>query len=547
MSKTIKILHICNHDLNEEEITREDVNLVKQNRGFIDTTESIEADIWARKCALTNIDPIEKIKISKVYGDTLIVDSINGTSLLNPRIVSVGEEIVVDELNINNSTVVREDKIIIKSFDISGGTVGNADDTAEILITAVDNNLGVAPLMSFDLSLGMYKVADYIDFDKMSLYRHIKKKILSGAESELWFYQTTSSFADSGYTRFYIEVNDAMPAPDQEGVYCMNNMASIYKSMSKAEMLEMTNDGIAMNDVDGGILISVRNDNYTTDASADSESEAINKLKTYLQGNNISIYYQLEDPTVFDIRNIPIKTELSHSGTEMVKAESYVLPILDLSYMKIKSISIVDEADYDIIDIGIINSINEVKQGDIIYSANLDYELFTHNKIRWIGKSKPSVGTVYTVDYNKLTRQSTAYLIDNCPKCNGNGWYIDIIENNNFSNVAGVDKMTQDFMKVLLSKKKGNVGTDMVTLSGREFYGTDEVETRILTAIKEAEDQYKLMQVELLSSGTPLPNDEKLYRININNIEYDDITLKAMVSITLYNYENQKTELNLEI
>lgn len=547
MSKTIKILHICNHDLNEEEITREDVNLVKQNRGFIDTTESIEADIWARKCALTNIDPIKKIKISKVYGDTLIVDSINGTSLLNPRIVSVGEKIVVDELNINNSTVVREDKIIIKSFDISGGTVGNADDTAEILITAVDNNLGVAPLMSFDLSLGMYKVADYIDFDKMSLYRHIKKKILSGAESELWFYQTTSSFADSGYTRFYIEVNDAMPAPDQEGIHCMNNLTSIYRSISKTEMFEMNDDGIAMNDVDGGILISIQNSRYTADASSDSETDTINKFKAYLQSNNISVYYQLEEPTVFDIRNISIKTELSHSGVEIVKAESYVLPILDLRYMKIKSISIVDEGDYDIIDIGIINSINEVRQGDIIYSANLDYELFTHNKIRWIGNSKPSVGTVYTVDYNRLIRQSNEYLIDNCPKCNGNGWYIDIIENNNFSDVAGVDKMTQDFMKVLLSKKKGNVGTDMVTLSGREFYGTDEVETRILTAIKEAEDQYKLMQVELLSSGTPLPNDEKLYRININNIEYDDITLKAMVSITLYNYENQKTELNLEI
>ncbi len=215
-----------------------------------------------------------------------------------------------------------------------------------------------------------------------------------------------------------------------------------------------------------------------------------------------------------------------------------------------KTITRADDKDFDIISSNhVVKSINKVSQGSSFFVIDSDFELFTNNKIRWIGVFKPDAGTSYDVDYEIITNKTVQYDQNSCPRCHGNGWYVGLLnhDDNKLYKSTGLEKMIQDFVKILMTKKKNGLGTNIPNMPGKEINNVDISRSEVIANIRDAEQQYKSLQSKLVSGGSPLPDNEKLYKIEIKNVEFDDISFGFIVELIIHNYEEDRAEVNIMV
>jgi hypothetical protein len=219
------------------------------------------------------------------------------------------------------------------------------------------------------------------------------------------------------------------------------------------------------------------------------------------------------------------------------------------------------DLNYDVIDSNnIVSSITSVyKDQDgsedlkYYYQPHLGYEPFTHNKIMWVGIHKPNPGDTYIVDYETTKLTATQYDDpENCPRCGGKGWYVGLLDNdeNKIYSVTGINKMMQDIIKIMLTIKNSNYGTLIPSMAGTQSADIDTMVTQIASAIRDVESQYMKMQLDLIANGAPLPDDEKLYKIEIRDIQTiqgseQDSTF--FVSITAYSVSGQSVDVDINI
>ncbi len=209
-----------------------------------------------------------------------------------------------------------------------------------------------------------------------------------------------------------------------------------------------------------------------------------------------------------------------------------------------------DKYDFDVVDSeGIIYKINKIVQGENIFIKDIDYEIFTHNRIRWIGIIKPKPLTQYKVYYDTISRTTRRFDPYDCPRCQGNGWYVSMLDNNpdNFLKANGAMKLVQDYVKLLLTIKNNNLGTNLLTLTTGEMYDPQLIANEIAISIRDAEEQHKLLQLQMLETDTPLSDDERLYKVEIVSIDFDEANTGFIVELKLYNYNGDFSNINLKV
>lgn len=172
---------------------------------------------------------------------------------------------------------------------------------------------------------------------------------------------------------------------------------------------------------------------------------------------------------------------------------------------------------------------------------------FANNTLTWIG-NKPQ--NQYYVEYFLKTRIIKTYDIDDCPLCNGNGWYVDLtdISAQRINKVSGMSKLVQDFIKLLLTETTDDgYGTDLIKLSGQEIYDWQITQQRIFDIIKEAENKYKQIQAMSIGAQYQLSDEELLSQVIVEDIIYDEEFSGFYVSLVLISVAGEGTRLNLKV
>jgi hypothetical protein len=183
----------------------------------------------------------------------------------------------------------------------------------------------------------------------------------------------------------------------------------------------------------------------------------------------------------------------------------------------------------------------------IYYYEGSDFKIVGPNLIQWItGGKSPLPAALYKVEYLKSIKTIIQYSQEKCSKCNGMGWYVDITNKTGatMNKVTGIDRITQDFIKLLLTEKTDG-SFDIYSICGKENYGNTNDE--IASYIKECETSYLQRQTQMVSIITNVEDKDLLKKVIINEIEYDKELNGYFVSITLLTNGGTTTNVGLKI
>lgn len=185
-----------------------------------------------------------------------------------------------------------------------------------------------------------------------------------------------------------------------------------------------------------------------------------------------------------------------------------------------------------------------------LYENLIDYIQYTHNKIKWSGIDSPADGSSYQIIYTVDNNTNMQYSLDNCPLCAGNGWYASIIDEvtGKLEGVTGVDKLTQDIMKfVLTSKNNSNYGTILPAMLRENIQNDSLVKEEVISAISSMEQQYKEFQTTAILNGAIISDTELLDYISVPDVEVDREQSSILVTMHIYSVATEDTEVVLKV
>lgn len=186
------------------------------------------------------------------------------------------------------------------------------------------------------------------------------------------------------------------------------------------------------------------------------------------------------------------------------------------------------------------------------YRRDIDFSLYG-NYIKWLTPRRPQIGKNFFVEFLKNSRITTSPKdVKDCQRCSGNGWYVNVFSNMNKSidKVSGINKLVQDFIKILYTRKTSDsdYGTELTNIPGRELYSEEEAYVLVAETIRDAEYQYKKLQLDIISSGYDIPNSEILSSATIINAQYNLDESYMYLEISLTSMEpGQQAQISLEI
>jgi len=186
----------------------------------------------------------------------------------------------------------------------------------------------------------------------------------------------------------------------------------------------------------------------------------------------------------------------------------------------------------------------------IIYINDVDYILYSADKIKWISEHKPSDNLQYMVSYIYDNNTTTEHELEDCPKCNGVGWYAKSISEvtNNLDNTDGIYKLVQDVIKILLTDKDSNgYGTNLSDVLGQDITNQGEIIRQVSDEITYAQNQYINYQRELESKGVALSLSERLRNIVIRNTSIDLENLSISIDVVISNYEDNNAQVSINL
>lgn len=206
----------------------------------------------------------------------------------------------------------------------------------------------------------------------------------------------------------------------------------------------------------------------------------------------------------------------------------------------------------------VIRDVNSISQYDgtannwTFYHEGIDFQKVIPNMIKWISSNTPAVGSTYTIEYERINRQLIEYEQEQCPRCMSNGWYISIIDNNQstIKKTTGINKLVQDFMKILLTDKDlsaDSYGSKIMSYIGKEVVNPNDFALNISSAVLECEIQYKKIQADLLAKGFIIDNSELLKTVIVTDCEYDEDFKSVFLTVILVNQDSKKAEIDLKL
>jgi hypothetical protein len=198
-----------------------------------------------------------------------------------------------------------------------------------------------------------------------------------------------------------------------------------------------------------------------------------------------------------------------------------------------------------------IKEITGLVHGETDYVPDADFQKVGRNMLRWTALNKPETGDRYTVFYTEQASFNRVFDIGECPKCNGRGWYVGLMndETGKIEKVNGIERLIQDYLKILLTcigENRLNVlyGSELLKLPSNNLTYSTEVENRIRIILKECESNLRKIQSENLQN---LPEDEILQRVDINDISYVHKLRKYVISIRVISQSMDEAETSFGI
>jgi hypothetical protein len=135
------------------------------------------------------------------------------------------------------------------------------------------------------------------------------------------------------------------------------------------------------------------------------------------------------------------------------------------------------------------------------------YEPLLHNRIKWSVKQPKKYLVEAKVRYTHTSFQT--YLSQDCPICNGKGWFVDIMDKNGVFKVAtGIEKIAQRVVKDLLTEKGSQTfdleyGKEIKKEMVRSSADEEQVFNAVRLTISEVEDQYLNDQQNVIRNLPP--------------------------------------------
>lgn len=169
----------------------------------------------------------------------------------------------------------------------------------------------------------------------------------------------------------------------------------------------------------------------------------------------------------------------------------------------------------------------------INYNQNIN-----SNIIEWVkdADKSPSFGDEYYIQCAYIRTSIVKYEQSKCERCCGNGWYADILnEGNNVELAEGIQKLTQDFMKILFTSKSddSDYGTTLTDLIG-STENSSIVASEIVKALREAEQVIKSRHQDNIINGVSVNAEEALSTVNVEKVVFvrNEQTYYVTVRIT---------------
>lgn len=109
---------------------------------------------------------------------------------------------------------------------------------------------------------------------------------------------------------------------------------------------------------------------------------------------------------------------------------------------------------------------------------------------------------------------------EDCPRCAGHGWFGDIVHSYTKKNISeGSEKLTQEVIKILLTLQYDNYGTLLDSAMKEAFSDPEEYYEILMEMIKEAETEYKMLQLNA-AGNAEIPPEELLDFLEVIEILY---------------------------
>lgn len=225
--------------------------------------------------------------------------------------------------------------------------------------------------------------------------------------------------------------------------------------------------------------------------------------------------------------------------------------VKEVKYTKTdKSIQRSIDSDTDNITEKQIDTVDYVLFGNLFLFDGYHF-ITSGEEITWIGNDEviPQPGDYYDIFFTEKEVTNKGYADDNCPKCGGRGWYVDTISPDGEALVKSefVDKLVQDFIKTLLTNSKYyEYGTTLSSLVG-QIHKDGEVKSKIIMAIREAEEKVKKAQYELSLEGVDIGDNQALRVVNIDELYRNEYGDGYYVKVTLYTRSNLSVSIGLDL
>lgn len=147
------------------------------------------------------------------------------------------------------------------------------------------------------------------------------------------------------------------------------------------------------------------------------------------------------------------------------------------------------------------------------------YEPLLHNRIKWSVKPPKKYLVEAKVKYTHTSFQT--YLPQDCPICNGKGWFVDIMDKNGvFQVVTGIEKIAQRVVKDLLTEKHSQIfdfeyGEEIKREMIRGSSDDERLFNIVRMAISDVEDQYLNDQQNVIRD---LPPEEIMQALIVEQV-----------------------------
>lgn len=153
------------------------------------------------------------------------------------------------------------------------------------------------------------------------------------------------------------------------------------------------------------------------------------------------------------------------------------------------------------------------------------YRPYLHNRIKWNVEPPLTYEVEAIVQFSH--KRTEEYTPSTCPRCQGKGWFVDILNNSGrFNADNGVMKIAQRVVKDLLTELQSNVlNLEYGTLLRKTITGVvkedEELFDDVRLIVSSVEDRYLLRQQEEYFSLDPEERLVKLWLLKMNRSPID--------------------------